>query len=78
MKLRVNGIYRLPNARELVVTAEKSENNLHSYTLENLDVGHPLLYLVSGEGRLLSDGKLTAWDFNDLHDTGRDALNELA
>jgi hypothetical protein len=73
MKLRVNGIYRLPNDRELVVISEESEDSL-TYTLEDLDADHPLRYSVSNEGRLSTDGKLTAWDFGDLQDTDRDAL----
>jgi hypothetical protein len=73
MKLRVNGIYRLPNDRELVVVSEESEDSL-TYTLENLDTDHPLRYSVSRDGRLSTDGKLTAWDFGDLQDTDRDAV----
>lgn len=76
MRLRVNGIYRLPNDRELVVTSQESNENSLIYTLENLDKGHPKRYSVSRDGRLSTEGKLTAWGFADLQDTGRDSLKE--
>ena len=76
MRLRVNGIYRLPNDRELVVTSQESNDSFLIYILENLDRDHPLRYFVSSDGRLSTEGKLTAWDFADLQDTGRDSLKE--
>ncbi len=66
MELRVGGIYQLPNGRELIVLG-KRENGRISYRLSSR-MGQ---YEVSDEGRLICDGKLTAWDISDLTDTGR-------
>ena len=65
MALRVGGIYSLPNGRELIVLS-KRENGKVSYRL-SCGTGE---YEVSDEGRLICDGKLTAWDISDLIDTG--------
>ena len=71
MHLRDRGIYCLPNGRELVVLSNGSNGHV-SYKLSSTADGSD--YEVSEEGRLLSAGRLTAWDINDLFDTGRDAL----
>ena len=66
MELRVGGIYHLPNGRELIVLGRR-ENGQISYRLSCRN-GH---YEISDEGRLICDGKLTAWDVSNLTDTGR-------
>jgi hypothetical protein len=66
MELRVGGIYVLPNGRELIVLG-KRQNGHVSYRLS----GRAGQYEVSDEGRLICEGKLTAWDISNLTDTGR-------
>jgi hypothetical protein len=66
MELRVGGVYRLPNGRELIVLG-KRENGRVSYRLSC----RTSQYEISDEGRLICDGKLTAWDVSNLTDTGR-------
>ena len=66
MDLRVGGIYCLPNGRELIVLGRR-ENGRVSYRL-SCRIGN---YEISDEGRLICDGKLTAWDISNLNDTGR-------
>jgi hypothetical protein len=66
MDLRVGGIYCLPNGRELIVLC-KRQNGKVSYRLS----GRTNQYEISDDGRLISDGKLTAWDVSNLSDTGR-------
>ena len=66
MDLRVGGIYCLPNGRELIVLC-KRQNGSVSYRLS----GGTSHYEISNEGRLICDGKLTAWDVSNLSDTGR-------
>jgi len=62
MNLRERGIYRLPNGRTLI-----AKGNLlvaHSEGIEFLS------YEVNDSGRLVHDGRLTAWDLSDVSDTG--------
>lgn len=66
MELRVGGIYCLPNGRELIVLGRR-ENGHVSYRLS----ARTNQYEISSEGRLICDGKLTAWDVSNLTDTGR-------
>lgn len=66
MSLKVGGIYCLPNGRELIVLG-KRENGRVLYRL-SCRTGD---YEISDEGRLICDGKLTAWDISNLSDTGR-------
>jgi hypothetical protein len=66
MDLRVGGIYCLPNGRELIVLC-KRQNGTVLYRLSGR-AGH---YEINTEGRLICDGKLTAWDVSNLSDTGR-------
>ena len=66
MDLRVGGIYRLPNGRELIVLC-KRQNGKVSYRLS----GGANYYEINDEGRLICDGKLTAWDISNLNDTAR-------
>jgi hypothetical protein len=76
MNLRVNGVYRLPNDRELVVIAEEWIESSRVYYLEGIDLVSSSTYIVNHEGRVSADGRLTAWDVRDLRDTGRDANRE--
>ena len=66
MNLRVGGVYCLPDGRELIVLCRR-ENGRVSYRL-SCRAGN---YEISDEGRLMCDGKLTAWDISNLIDTGR-------
>ena len=66
MDLRVGGVYCLPNGRELIVLCRR-ENGRVSYRL-SCRTGQ---YEINEEGRLVCDGKLTAWDVSNLSDTGR-------
>ena len=65
MDLRVGGVYCLPNGRQLIVLGRR-ENGRVSY---RLSCG-TTQYEISDEGRLICDGKLTAWDVSNLNDTG--------
>lgn len=65
-EIRVGGIYCLPNGRELIVLG-KRENGRVSYRLSC----RGSRYEINDEGRLMCDGKLTAWDVSNLTDTGR-------
>lgn len=66
MDLRVGGVYCLPNGRELIVLCKRQNGEL-SYRLSS----STMQYEISNEGRLVCDGKLTAWDTSNLTDTGR-------
>lgn len=66
MDFRVGGIYCLPNGRELVVL-DKRENGHVTYRLSCRN-GQ---YEISNDGRLVCEGRLTAWDVSSLSDTGR-------
>ena len=70
MNLREQGIYCLPNGRELVVRGKIGRNEFRLSGWGNFEVSE---YVVNGAGRILAQGKLTAWDINDLTDTGRTA-----
>ena len=73
MDLRVGGVYCLPNGRQLIVLG-KRENGRVSY---RLSCGASQ-YEISDEGRLICDGKLTAWDVANLDDTGHSVGHEKA
>ena len=66
MDLRVGGVYCLPNGRELIVLCRRQNGHV-SYRLSCI-AGQ---YEISAEGRLVCNGKLTAWDTSNLSDTGR-------
>ncbi len=72
MGLRERGVYFLPNGRELVVL-RKNENERVLYTLDGSECFELTEHEVNDAGRLISQGKLTAWDISDLKDTGRTA-----
>jgi hypothetical protein len=73
MSLRERGIYILPNGRELVVLG-RHENGHVIYKLGGWEHFELTEYEVSATGRLLCQGRLTAWDITNLRDTGRTAL----
>ena len=73
MDFRVGGIYALPNGRELIVLG-KRENGTVSYRLSS----RGSQYEINDEGRLICNGKLTAWDVSNLTDTGRSVGFERA
>lgn len=66
MGLRVGGIYSLPNGRELILLCRRESNRV-VYRLSS----RTSQYEISEEGRLVCEGKLTAWDVSNLSDTGR-------
>ncbi len=70
MILRERGIYCLPNGRELVVLRSDHEGSVlfGAVSFERLEMGE---FLVNEAGRLIYQGKLTAWDVSNLSDTGR-------
>lgn len=70
MKLRERGIYCLPNGRELVVVAQHGNGWFKLRGFERFDQSE---YEVDSAGRLVTQGKLTAWDIENLTDTGRTA-----
>jgi hypothetical protein len=72
MELRERGIYRLPNGRELVVMDARRNGHAH-YRLRGWERFESSEYEINDAGRLLTQGKLTAWDLKDLNDTGRTA-----
>ena len=72
MNLRERGIYRLPNGRELVVL-HKHENGKRTYTLGGWERFELSEYEVNEDGRLICQGRLTAWDVTSLSDTGQTA-----
>jgi len=76
LNLRERGIYCLPNGRELVVLGKNGHPNA-LFRLGGWDRFELTEYEVDVEGRLVSQGRPTAWDIADLKDTGRSA-HELA
>lgn len=65
MDLKVGSVYCLPNGRELIVSC--NQDGHVSYRL--LCAG--CQYEINTDGRLICNGKLTAWDSSNLIDTGR-------
>jgi hypothetical protein len=74
MDLKERSIYQLPSGRELVARLNR-ENKVVLY---NLSASEPGEYELNAQGRLLFNGKLTAWEMADLLDTGRTASPDLA
>jgi hypothetical protein len=70
MHLRDRGVYCLPNGRELVVL-RTGENGNSSYRLCCTTCANVNDYEVNNDGRLICEGRLTAWDISNLSDTGR-------
>ena len=73
MKLKDRAIYQLPNGRELIACLTGDQ---HIVLLGN-SASVSSIYELNSEGRLLVDGQLTAWQIDDLVDTGRVAEPEL-
>ena len=76
MILRERGIYCLPNGRELIVLRNDDEGCVlyGPVSCERFEMGE---FLLNQDGRLVYQGKLTAWDISNLSDTGRTAVNIL-
>ena len=73
MNLKYSAVYRLPNGRELVAYMT-CDNETLLFNLNDLESG---MYELNYEGRLLFDGQLTAWQIDDLSETGRVAAAEV-
>jgi len=73
MNLKDQAIYQLPNGRELVACMTCDSETV----LFSLSASEPGLYELNSEGRLLTDGQMTAWQIEDLIETGRVAAPEL-
>ena len=75
MMLREQGIYRLPNGRELVVLRnDEASSVLYGpvlYSRVNSEPVETCEFVVNEAGRLVCQGKVTAWDVSNLSDTGR-------
>jgi hypothetical protein len=76
MILRERGIYRLPNGRELVVLRNDGEGTVlyGQVSCERCEMGE---LVINEAGRLVYQGKLTAWDISNLRDTGRTSTDIL-
>ena len=70
MVFREGGMYRLPNGRELIVLRNDEEGSVlfGPVNPERIEMGE---VLINKAGRLVYQGKLTAWDITNLTDTGR-------
>jgi len=66
VNLKEGAIYQLPNGRELV--AHRTSGRI---ILNNLTMSESGQYELNSEGRLLLNGRLTAWGLADLLETGR-------
>ena len=74
MEFKERAIYQLPNGRELVAHLTGGNKAI----LYNLTASEPGRYELNSEGRLLLNGRLTAWEEDDLVDTGRVASQDVA
>lgn len=73
MKLKDRAIYQLPNGRELIACLTPHQQ----IVLLGNSASASGLYELNSDGRLLADGQLTAWQMDDLLDTGRVAEPEM-
>jgi hypothetical protein len=73
MDLRERAVYKLPNGRELVARVIRGSK----IVLYNLDSSDPRHYEVDERGRLLLNGRLTAWATDDLLELGRTVPPEV-
>jgi hypothetical protein len=73
MNFKERAIYQLPNGRELVACVTRGDKTV----LYNLSASESGRYELNSEGRLLFDGQLTAWQMDDLLETGRVAAPEV-
>lgn len=69
MTLREGGIYMLPNGQKLVVAAEGDRPGV-LFRLRGWYHFESTEFEINEAGRLLAQGKLTAWDIQQLQDTG--------
>ena len=74
MEFKERAIYQLPNGRELVAHLTGGNKAI----LYNLTASAPGQYELNAEGRLLLNGRLTAWEADDLLDTGRIAPPDVS
>lgn len=72
MDLKEQVIYQLPNGRELI--ARLSGEN--KPVLHELSMTPQNEYELNQEGRLVLHGHVTAWDVDDLLETGRTGLEQ--
>ena len=77
LTLREGGIYTLPNGKELVVSGQGNAPGV-LFRLKGRDHFESAEYEVNDAGRLLAQGRLTAWDVRHLQDTGKTANNFLS
>lgn len=73
MNLKDSAVYRLPNGRQLVAYMT-CDNETVLFSLSDSESG---MYELNSEGRLLFDGQLTAWQIDNLTETGRVAAAEV-
>ena len=73
MTLKDRAIYQLPNGRELIACLTCDQQ----IVLFGNSASVSSLYELNSDGRLLVDGQLTAWQIDDLVDTGRVAEPEM-
>jgi len=73
MNLKDRAVYRLPNGRELVAYSTCDNETL----LFGVNASESGLYKLNPDGRLLCDDQLTAWQRDDLLETGRVAGAEI-
>jgi len=69
MVFRERGIYCLPNGRELIVIRNDQEGSVLFSLMGE--------FVVNEAGRLVYEGKLTAWDISNLSDTGRTSVDSF-
>ncbi len=76
MILRVRGIYALPNGHELIVIRNDAQGSVlfGPVSFKRFEMHE---FLVNLAGRLVCQGKLTAWDISNLSDTGRSSMDIL-
>ena len=73
MKLKDRAIYQLPNGRELIACLTGDQR----IVLFGNSASVSSIYELNSDGRLLVDGQLTAWQIDNLVDTGRVAEPEM-
>ncbi len=73
MNLKDRAIYQLPNGRELIACLTCDQQTV----LFGVSADVSGLYELNSDGRLLVDGQLTAWEIDDLLETGRVAGPEM-
>ena len=74
MDFKERAIYQLPNGRELFARV----NGENKPTLYNLSATESGEYSFDSDGRILFNGQPTAWDINDLIETGRHASPDVS